>query len=243
MLKKFIKEYSICILGGIAVSAIWTIIADKGVVSGLILAIIIGTICWFILWIFEKVIKIVIRKKYYIEIHSMYQSQHESNKDIVDLVKQANEIDILTIRGLGIIGLNDAMLRKPIRSIGEKAIKIRVIMLSPSSNFVHERANEIGESYEVYKKALDLGINLVKTFKNETHHDVKIFLYDKRPCWRIIRIDNWYFVSVFDEHTEGHQANVYRIDGTKNGTLGKALKRHLEIMFTESKQDTSIGGS
>ena len=236
MLKKFIKEYIICIVGGIAVSIIWNTIESKGIVLGALLALSIGTSLWFLLWVFENLLS----KKYYSEIYSMYQFQNESNADMVELIKKASEIDILTIRGLGIIGLNDAVLRKTIRSIGEKKLKIRIIMLSPVSNFVQERANEIGESYEVFIEALKLGINHVKKFGGETHHDVKIYFYDKRPCWRIIRIDNWYFVSVFAGQIEGHQANVYRVDELKGGTLGKALRRYIENMVIESEQDTSV---
>jgi len=235
MLKKFINGYTICILGGIAVSTVWSILQNNGFVVGAIFAVSLGTAIWFVLWVVEKIIS----KKHHLEIHSMYQSQSESNDDMVELIKKAKEIDILTIRGLGIIGLNDAVLRKPIRSIGEKELTIRVFMLSPTSNYAQKRATEIGESYDVFKQALDLGISYIRNFKEETHHKVRIYFYDRQPCWRIIRIDNWYFVSVFDEQTEGHRANVYRIDETKRGTLGRALKRYIESMVVESKQDKS----
>jgi hypothetical protein len=107
-------------------------------------------------------------------------------------------------------------------------------MLSSQSKHVSERAKETNESYEAFRQALELGIERVKELKNSTTHNVRIFTYDHRPCWRIIRIDNYFFVSVFDGHMEGHRTNVYKIDGTKNGTFGKALSRYLDSMEEES---------
>lgn len=235
MRKKILWEYLVAILGGILTSIIWYVIIQKSITKGIAIAIITGVVLWFFIWCLEKVYAKLLMSRFP-EILAMYKSQSQSNDDMIHLLKTASKLDILTIRGLGIIGLNDSALRNTLHSTGGKRVSIRVFMLSPESKYVKERAKETNESYEAFKNALNLGIERVQELKNSTTHNIKIFLYDQKPCWRIIRIDDFFFMSVFDGETEGHRAGVYKIDGTRNGTIGKALKRYFDSMEEQSKE-------
>ena len=170
----------------------------------------------------------------YSEIVCIYGSQAESTEDMKKTLKNAHYLDVLAISGLGIIGLNDSALRRIVLSCGDKTIDIRLMLLNPESKYVTERASEIGNNVEAYKKGIEMGIAQAKALKESCPHNIHLYLYDKKPCWRVIRMDNNYYISVFDNKFEGRFANVYKIDGKNKGTLGRAFSRYIDSIIEDS---------
>lgn len=78
------------------------------------------------------------------EILAVYPSQSRARKEIDRRAAHAGEIGVVAVRGLGIIGLNDSLLRGHARS----AARTRVLLLDPDGDVAHRRAEEIGERTE-----------------------------------------------------------------------------------------------
>jgi hypothetical protein len=218
-----------------------------GIVSSLIggfflRSVLMGTIAFGIATILSFLIKSGIerwkrmRQSTYPEIKRRYASQKESEEDIVDLIRASRKIDILTIRGLGVIGLNDSLLRKPILASGDIPKQIRVFMLSPESVYVEGRARETNERTESFRDGVSLGIEKVRELRDISPHETRIYLYDRLPCWRAIRIDEWIFLSAFAGTTEGHQSEVYKINSAENGILGNSLMLYMDSLVQETEE-------
>jgi transcriptional regulator with XRE-family HTH domain len=83
------------------------------------------------------------------EVVRVYATQAGASEDIQQLAVSARQLDVLAVRGLGLIGLNDSLLRSSLtRPEGRQALQVRVLLLDPDSPALALRAAEIGESAE-----------------------------------------------------------------------------------------------
>lgn len=64
------------------------------------------------------------------EVIAVYPSQSAALTEIHGLATSAHDIDVLAVRGLGILGLNDSLLRT---SVQANAPAVRVLLLDPDS--------------------------------------------------------------------------------------------------------------
>jgi hypothetical protein len=170
------------------------------------------------------------------EISDIFENQAAAEADIRRSAIGAKQIDILTIRGLGIIGLNDSVLRKQLFDTTSHRCKIRVLLLSPHGNQASHRAAEVGESREAFAHGINLAIQRMKELDALKHHEVEVYLYDRQPCWRIISLDGTQYISMFGRKIEGHRAKMYKIDGTKNSTLHEGFSRMFEEMCQSAEK-------
>ncbi|WP_067478636.1 helix-turn-helix domain-containing protein [Nocardia amamiensis] len=157
------------------------------------------------------------------EVSAIYPCQAEAAKELRDLAKGAGAVDVMAVRGLGILGLNDSLLRKVIPA----GARLRVLLLDPDSAAVARRAEEIGESTESLAAGIRLAITRIKELAVESG-SVEVYTYDRIPLWRIIRIDDVVFVSAFTVRHEGHAAPMHRIEPTRGSALHHALVGTLE---------------
>jgi hypothetical protein len=79
------------------------------------------------------------------EISQVFTVQAEANAELRDQAAAATRIDVLAVRALGLIALNDSLLRGPLAA-RESAVDVRVLLLDPDSPAAAVRAGEIGES-------------------------------------------------------------------------------------------------
>src|SRR5262249_12857366 len=120
------------------------------------------------------------------EVIAAYPSQSVAQADMRAAAKDVREIDILAVRGLGIIGLNDSLLRA---SVTAKRPAVQVLLLDPDSAAAVRRAVEIGESVESFTSGLRLAIARLRELAEQTEGVVQGYLYDLLPTWRVIRLD------------------------------------------------------
>ncbi|MEU5978764.1 helix-turn-helix transcriptional regulator [Streptomyces sp. NPDC047315] len=167
------------------------------------------------------------------EVVRVYSSQASARAEIQQHVRAAAELDILAVRGLGLIGLNDSMLRSCL-SRNEGRLRVRVLLLDPKSPALSQRAAEIGESAE----SLAGGVNLAEARLRELTDtcDVGIYRYDMLPTWRVIRADGTMFVGAFDAGWEGHESATYKIMETSHGPLFRGFKRMLDAMISGAQR-------
>ena len=132
---------------------------------------------------------------------------------------------MLAVRGLGLIGLNDSLLRACLpRERGGKGIRVRVLLLDPDSDALTRRAAEIGESAE----SLAGGVRLTEARLRELLADgcdIQVYRYRLFPTWRLIRTDATMFVSAFDAGWEGHESATYKVMETPHGPLFRGFRR------------------
>ncbi|WP_409062048.1 helix-turn-helix domain-containing protein [Streptomyces sp. SYP-A7185] len=164
------------------------------------------------------------------EVVRVYAAQGSAAREIREQAREATEVDVLAVRGLGLIGLNDSLLRNCLQPAqGRKDRRIRVALLDPDSDALIRRAAEIGESTE----SLSGGVRLTEAKLRELAavSDVQVYRYRMLPTWRFIRIDSTMFVSAFDAGWEGHESATYKLMETPHGPLFRGFRRMFEAVI------------
>ncbi|MDI6411066.1 MULTISPECIES: helix-turn-helix domain-containing protein [Streptomyces] len=166
------------------------------------------------------------------EIVRVYSAQAVAAKEIRRQAAKIKELDVLAVRGLGLIGLNDSLLRSSLVREDGQRLRVRVLLLDPDCPALAVRAAEIGESDE----SLAGGIRLAETRLRElsSECDVQVYRYRLFPTWRLVRLDSTMFVSAFDAGWEGHESATYEVIETSYGPLYRGCRRMFEAMMTES---------
>ncbi len=166
------------------------------------------------------------------EVIAAYPSQSSALPEMRGLVTSAHEIDVLAVRGLGIIGLNDSLLRASVRA---SAPTVRVLLLDPDCEAAHRRAAEISEGYSSFLNGIRLSIERLRDLAEETGA-VQCHLYSLLPTWRVISLDNTMFVSAFGETHEGHTSPMYRLVGSPHGALHRGFRRFMDDLRRTARQ-------
>jgi transcriptional regulator with XRE-family HTH domain len=159
----------------------------------------------------------------------VYAAQNSAAEEIQQQAREAKELDVLAVRGLGLIGLNDSLLRACLpRDQGGKGLRIRVLLLDPDSDALDRRAAEIGESSE----SLAGGVRLAEARLRElaASSEIEVYRYRMLPTWRLIRTDSTMFVSAFDAGWEGHESATYKVMETPHGPLFRGFRRMFDAI-------------
>jgi transcriptional regulator with XRE-family HTH domain len=162
------------------------------------------------------------------EVTEIYPSQAAAAEAIRTAVAGARRVDVLAVRGLGILGLNDGLLRGPLSAERAVALRLRVFVLDPHCPAGVRRAGELGESPESFAGACVLAESRLRELAGLDGLDVEVYRYRAAPIWRIIHTDDTMFVGVFDRLREGHSSPVYRLPARVDGTLYRAYCRVVE---------------
>jgi transcriptional regulator with XRE-family HTH domain len=164
------------------------------------------------------------------EVVRVYAAQRSAAEEIQQQAREAEELDVLAVRGLGLIGLNDSLLRACLpRDQGGKGLRVRVALLDPDSDALGRRAAEIGESAE----SLASGVLLAEARLRELADscDIGVWRYAMLPTWRLIRTDTTMFVGAFDSGWEGHESATYKVMATPHGPLYRGFRRMFEAVI------------
>ncbi|MFE9646145.1 hypothetical protein ACFYO0_18980 [Streptomyces sp. NPDC006365] len=167
---------------------------------------------------------------------SNYATQNSAGEEIQQQAREAEELDVLAVRGLGLIGLNDSLLRACLpREQDGKRLRVRVLLLDPDSDALVQRAAEIGESAE----SLAGGVHLAEARLRELLADgcdITVHRYRMLPTWRLIRTDSAMFVSAFDAGWEGHESATYKVMETPHGPLFRGFRRMFEALVAGAQR-------
>jgi hypothetical protein len=155
------------------------------------------------------------------EVLAVYPSQSTALADMRGLAKTARVIEVFSVRGLGILGLNDSILRV---SVQDSAPTVRALLLDPDSASAQRRAAEIGEFYDSFAAGIRFSIERLRELNRQTA-TVTCWTYDLLPTWRVIALDSTMFVSAFGESHEGHTSPMYRLTGSPHGALHRGFLR------------------
>jgi hypothetical protein len=151
--------------------------------------------------------------------------------DMRTLASKAREIDVLAVRALGIVGLNDSLLRA---SVQRSTPMVRALLLDPDSEAARRRAAEIGEEFQSFASGIRLSIARLRELNEQTVR-VRCYLYTMLPTWRVISLDGTMFVSAFGETHEGHTSPMYRLTPRRVAPGVPSVRR-------VATQDSTTGG-
>ncbi|WP_034091656.1 helix-turn-helix domain-containing protein [Streptacidiphilus albus] len=167
------------------------------------------------------------------EVVRVYAAQASAAAEIQRQARTAEQIDVLAVRGLGLLGLNDSLLRASLVRVDQPPT-VRVLLLDPESRSAGVRAAEIGESAD----SLASGIRLTESKLRELVAvcDMQVYRYGGLPTWRIVRLDAALYLSAFDAGWEGHDSAVYKIMATPAGPLFRGFRRMFDSMIAASSR-------
>jgi transcriptional regulator with XRE-family HTH domain len=169
------------------------------------------------------------------EVVRVYASQSSAREEIQQQARAAQELDVLAVRGLGLIGLNDSLLRACLpRDQGGRGLRVRVLLLDPEAPALALRAAEIGESAE----SLAGGVLLAEARLRELAEmcQIEVYRYGMLPTWRVIRTDSVMFVGAFDAGWEGHESPTYKVMSTPHGPLFRGFSRMFDAILAGAER-------
>jgi transcriptional regulator with XRE-family HTH domain len=166
------------------------------------------------------------------EILAVYPSQATARAEIEQRAARATAIEVLAVRGLGIIGMNDSLLRSRIR---DRAVAVRVQLLDPDGEAAHRRAAEIGETYGSFSAGIRLSVERLADLAGEGAA-IEAYVYDILPTWRVIGLDATLFISAFGESHEGHTSPMYKLTGSPHGALHRGFHRFMDELRRTSRR-------
>lgn len=172
------------------------------------------------------------------EISRVWPSQAPMADEIRRRAAVASEIDVMAVRALGIMALNDSLLRSAMTD--GRSLRVRVLLLDPECSAARRRAEEIGESHEAFAEGIRLSLTRLREVAAMPGIDMRVWLYCRLPVWRLIRMDGVTYVSAFDAAWEGHESAIYEIPIVPKGAFGAGFARLFED--TMDSAELVIGG-
>lgn len=167
------------------------------------------------------------------EVVRVYSDLGAASVEIQRAARAAREVDVLAVRGLGLLGLRDSLLRPHLDRDGNPPPRLRVLLLAPDSPATALRAAEIGESTE----SLASGVLLAEARLRElaaAGGGVEVYRYNTLPIWRVVRLDTTLYVGSFSATWEGHESATYKLVGTPYGPLYDGFRRLFDSMLTDA---------
>jgi hypothetical protein len=168
------------------------------------------------------------------EIAHVFADQAEAERELRELAATAEEISILAVRTLGLVSLNDSLLRGPLTQ-RQTLVGVRMLLLDPDSPAVAIRAAEIGESPESFAAGIRLAIARLAEFDGHPYVSMRTALYDQLPTWRMIGFDGALYVSAFGAASEGHRSGMYKLTAATGGVLHVGFRRQFDEMWRQAR--------
>ncbi|MFE4516287.1 helix-turn-helix domain-containing protein [Kitasatospora sp. NPDC056783] len=168
------------------------------------------------------------------EVVRVYNDQTAATAEIQRAARSAVELDVLAVRGLGLLALRDSLLRQHLDRDGDPAPRLRVLLLDPDSPAAMRRAAEIGESAESLTSGILLAEARLRELAMVGH--VEVYRYTTVPVWRIIRLDSTLYVGTFDAGWEGHESATYKVLPTPSGPLYRGWRRQFEVLLDSAQR-------
>jgi transcriptional regulator with XRE-family HTH domain len=172
------------------------------------------------------------------EITAVFTAQAEASHELREHAATARQIDILAVRILGLLALNDSLLRGPLAS-RESPVTVRVLLLDPDAPAAALRAAEIGESAESFAAGIRLSLARLAEFWDHPYVTMQTALYSSLPTWRMLAFDGTLYLSAFGVSAEGHRSGMYKLTAAGDGVLHAGFLRQFEDMWRQARTEGS----
>jgi hypothetical protein len=174
------------------------------------------------------------------EIAQVFTAQAEANRELREHASTASVVDILAARALGLIALNDSLLRGPL-SDRITSVEVRVLLLDPDSAAAEARAAEIGETPASFGAGIRLALGRLAEFADHPHISMQVAIYSALPTWRMLVFDRILYLSAFGTTSEGHRSGMYKLTASRDGVLHTGFLRQYEDMWHHARPWTPEG--
>jgi len=166
-----------------------------------------------------------------------FVDQGSVGEEIRRRLSSAAQLDVLAVRGLGLLGLNDSLLRPSMAGRAAVPLRTRVLLLDPDCAAASHRADEIGESSASFASGIKLTLARLEELAAAADGlSVEVRLYDRLPIWRIIRVDDTLWVSTFHADWEGHESTIYEVPESPRGALWAGYRRTYEDLVEHARR-------
>lgn len=168
------------------------------------------------------------------EISRVFTTQAEADRELREHAATALHVDILAVRVLGLVALNDSVLRGPLTA-RETAVNVRVLLLDPDAPAAAIRAAEIGESAESFAAGIRLSLARLAEFRDHPQVTMQTAVYTSLPTWRMLAFDGTLYLSAFGASSEGHRSGMYKLTAAGDGVLHAGFLRQFEDMWRHAR--------
>jgi hypothetical protein len=168
------------------------------------------------------------------EIAAVYPMQSAASREIREHARAASRVDVLAVRGLGLLGLNDSELRGPLTE-RETPVRVRVLLLDPDSPAVAVRAAETGESAASFAAGIRMALARLAELDGHPVVRMETAVYDGLPVWRMLAFDGTLFLSAFTPNAEGARSGMYKLAAAGDGVLHAGMSRQFEDMWRRAR--------
>ena len=168
------------------------------------------------------------------EISRVFTTQSEADRELREHAATARQVDILAVRVLGLVALNDSVLRGPLTA-RETAVSVRVLLLDPDAPAAAIRAGEIGESAESFSAGIRLSLSRLAEFRDHPQVTMQTAVYTSLPTWRMLAFDGTLYLSAFGPSSEGHRSGMYKLTAAGDGVLHAGFLRQFEDMWRNAR--------
>lgn len=168
------------------------------------------------------------------EIAGVYPMQAVASREIREHARSAAQVDVLAVRGLGLLGLNDSELRGPLIE-RDTPVRVRALLLDPDSPAVAVRAAETGESAVSYASGIRMALARLAELEGHPVVRLETALYACLPVWRMLTFDGTMFLSAFTPKAEGARSGMYKLTAETDGVLHAGMTRQFEDMWRNAR--------
>lgn len=174
------------------------------------------------------------------EIAGVFATQADADQQLRDHAATASRIDILAVRALGLVALNDSLLRGPLTTRATP-VEMRMLLLNPDSPATAVRAAEIGESAQALASGIRLALGRVAELDSQPLISIATGVYSTLPTWRMLIFDGILYLSAFGAYSEGHRSGMYKLAAATDGVLHAGFLRHFEDMWCQADRAAVAG--
>jgi transcriptional regulator with XRE-family HTH domain len=169
------------------------------------------------------------------EIAAVYTVQADASRELRKHAATASSIDILAVRALGLIALNDSLLRGALET-RTTPVDVRVLLLNPDSQATPLRAAETGESPEAFAAGIRLALGRLADLGAQPAIRLQTAIYDALPVWRMLAFDDILYLSAFTAAAEGHRSGMYKLAAAGDGVLHAGFRRQFEDTWRHARR-------
>jgi hypothetical protein len=224
------KELIYAILIGLVTNLLWALIAQQINLALIALIFFVSIAGFFIVWNYTYKPLALHRKS---RLKNYYSSSKDARRQIVDKLRSATHIRLITIGG-GMIAEDDhaEVMHILEKRAKEGAMLIRILLLNPHSKEMDCRIEELENLRpgvfvsEVVKSGIENNAKKIASLNKK----IGVRYYNSQPVWRLFIIDDLAFVSSYLREKEGHKTDMFVFQGGTD--LFQAFQRMFDYMWT-----------
>lgn len=152
--------------------------------------------------------------------------ERQVNKSEKFLRQEANKcvhIHILGASGWNTFGYPDSPLYEGLQRCGEA----QIILLNPLSPAINQRAKDIGQEIEDYKKEIIMSLKYIRKLilKGDNQNRIQVKMYSSYPGWKLVILGRYIWMQWYpnDDHVRDSPCYAFQSDIDENRSIYSQL--------------------